>query len=409
MARNPFTPTFGVSPPLLVAREDELAAFAEALDDGPGAPGRAMLFTGARGSGKTVLLNAVEEEARARGWLVISATARTGVAQEITAVQLPALLSEHSPDAVIRRSTGLDATVAGFGGGLTREHIDRFPAAQSLRSELSALTAVLRPHQTGVLITLDEVHTAALEDLRIITHAVQHAFREDSDVAFAAAGLPLAVEDILNDDVMTFLRRAERFSLGGVPRGDVQRALAMPIAAGGREITPAALDLAVEGTRSYPFMVQLVGHQVWNAKRDAHVITEEQANVGVERAAARVGDLVHQPALSSLSLVDRSFLRVMAVDDGVSRMSDIGTRLGVDRNYASQYRLRLLAAGLISEVGRGGVDLTLPYLREYLRNHVSLPANRPDTGLAALQRSIEHEQRQTPPRPPRDAPGSPSR
>lgn len=30
-----------------------------------------------------------------------------------------------------------------------------------------------------MLITLDEVHTAALEDLRIITHAVQHAFRED--------------------------------------------------------------------------------------------------------------------------------------------------------------------------------------------------------------------------------------
>ncbi|MEJ7773071.1 MAG: ATP-binding protein, partial [Geodermatophilaceae bacterium] len=95
MARNPFTPTFGVSPPLLVAREDELASFAEALDDGPGAPGRAMLFTGARGSGKTVLLNAVEEEARARGWLVISATVRPGVAQEIAAVQLPALLREH--------------------------------------------------------------------------------------------------------------------------------------------------------------------------------------------------------------------------------------------------------------------------------------------------------------------------
>lgn len=67
MARNPFTPTFAVSPPLLVAREDERASFAKALEDGPGAPGRAMLFTGARGCGKTVLLNAVEAEARSRG------------------------------------------------------------------------------------------------------------------------------------------------------------------------------------------------------------------------------------------------------------------------------------------------------------------------------------------------------
>ncbi len=47
-------------------------------------------------------------------------------------------------------------------------------------------------------------------------------------------------------------------------------------------------------------------------------------------------------------------------------MSDIATRLGVDRNYASQYRLRLIAAGLISEAGRGRVEFTLPYLGEYL-------------------------------------------
>jgi len=47
-------------------------------------------------------------------------------------------------------------------------------------------------------------------------------------------------------------------------------------------------------------------------------------------------------------------------------MSDIATRLGVDRNYASQYRLRLIATGLISEAGRGRVEFTLPYLGEYL-------------------------------------------
>lgn len=75
-----------------------------------------MLFTGAR-LRETVLLNAVEEEARGPGWLVVSATVRPGVAQEIAAVQLPALLREHAPDAVIRRTTGIDASVAGFGGG----------------------------------------------------------------------------------------------------------------------------------------------------------------------------------------------------------------------------------------------------------------------------------------------------
>ena len=38
-------------------------------------------------------------------------------------------------------------------------------------------------------------------------------------------------------------------------------------------------------------------------------------------------------------------------------------------NYASQYRLRLIAAGLIRPAGHGLVDFTLPHLREWLREH----------------------------------------
>jgi Flp pilus assembly CpaF family ATPase len=67
---NPFHASFGVSPPLLVGRDGLLEDFVEALEDGPGASGRAALYTGARGSGKTVMLNAVEDRTKERGWLV---------------------------------------------------------------------------------------------------------------------------------------------------------------------------------------------------------------------------------------------------------------------------------------------------------------------------------------------------
>ena len=54
--KNPFTPGFGNSPPVLAGRDDILAEFADAIDNGPGALGRATLYTGARGTGKTVML-----------------------------------------------------------------------------------------------------------------------------------------------------------------------------------------------------------------------------------------------------------------------------------------------------------------------------------------------------------------
>lgn len=90
---NPFHASFGVSPPLLVGREGLLEDFVEALEDGPGASGRATLYTGARGAGKTVMLNAVEDRAKERGWLVVSETATPGFVARIT--------SSISPDCCV--------------------------------------------------------------------------------------------------------------------------------------------------------------------------------------------------------------------------------------------------------------------------------------------------------------------
>jgi Mn-dependent DtxR family transcriptional regulator len=85
---------------------------------------------------------------------------------------------------------------------------------------------------------------------------------------------------------------------------------------------------------------------------------------------------VHEPAIADLPGVARTFLLAMAHDDGPSKMSDIAARLKVDANYASQYRLRLIATELIEPVGHGRVGFTMPYLRDYLREHAALDAQR---------------------------------
>jgi len=56
MNPNPFKPTAGKRPPILIGRESVIEVFEEGLDNGAGAPGRLMLITGNRGCGKTVLL-----------------------------------------------------------------------------------------------------------------------------------------------------------------------------------------------------------------------------------------------------------------------------------------------------------------------------------------------------------------
>ena len=367
---NPFHASFGVSPPLLVGREQVIQDFEEALEDGPGSAGRATLYTGARGSGKTVMLNAIEGRARERGWLVVSETATAGFIDRITTQHLPRLLRDFDPAAVRRRLTGVTAPLRI--GGVTWETIEAHVIQAGLRNQIEVLTDLLVDHDTGILITLDEIHRNQIADLRELATTVQHAFREGRELAFVGAGLAAGISDIVNDDVLTFLRRAERHTLGTVSRSEVERAFREPIEAAGRKIGSAALSTMVDGADGYPFLLQLVGAQTWRLHPQEQVITEDDATEGVRRALRRLGTLVHEPALSDVSAIDKMFLMAMARDDGPSTMGDVQRRMDVEANYASQYRLRLIAAELIHSTRRGYVDFSLPYLREHLREQAAV-------------------------------------
>ncbi|WP_050672114.1 ATP-binding protein [Luteipulveratus halotolerans] len=397
-APNPFSPSFGTSPPLLVGRDEQLTVFIEALEEGVGAPGRATLYTGQRGSGKTVLLNALEDIARRQGWHVLSVTARPGVAHQLARTLIPQEMRDHHPEqARTSHVTGFQGTAAGFGGGISRTGEDRFPVEPSLRHALTALAAAAAQREAGVLISLDEISSNAAGDLQELCQDVQHVgFREGLPVMFTAAGLEPSVQQLLADvPGVTFLRRAERAHLGPVGDADVTRALAEPIAHFDKSIEPEALDRMVTGTQGYPFMIQLVGREVWRAARGQETITARHADLGVDRANRRIGQLVHQPALMELSPTDKSFLAQMALDDGPSSIAVIAQRMGVNSNYASQYRLRLIQAEIIHEAGRGQVDFSLPQMREYLREHATHDALRPPGGSSPSSSHLTEPQDRT--------------
>jgi hypothetical protein len=375
MAANPFKPSFGVSPPVLVGRDALLDEFVEGLEDGPGSAARATIYTGARGSGKTVMLNAVEDRARELGWLLVSETASPGFVDRIAHQQLPRLLAGFDPKAVRRRVTGITAPLGA--GGVTWSTAEIHAPEASLRSQIELITDLLAETDTGLLITLDEIHQNQIAELRALATTVQHAFRENRQLAFVGAGLASAITDVVNDEVLTFLRRAERHALGPVASEDVARALRTPVEESGRKVAEDVLDVMVEGTRGYPFLIQLVGAQVWRRQRSEPEISMQSAQEGVSDALRRLGRLVYEPALADASDIDKSFLLAMAKDDGPSRMKDIQERLEIDANFASQYRLRLIASELIESTGHGYVDFALPYLRDYLREHAAAAGLRP--------------------------------
>lgn len=375
---NPFTPSFGVSPPLLVGRTPILEAVRWAMSEGVGSPGRATLITGVRGTGKTVSLNKIEDEARAAGWQVISVSARPGMTRELTDSILPELLHQADPEAMTSTVTGANASIAGLGAGLTRSQTDHHPVTPSLRSQLTTLTSFTERVGTGVLLSVDELNRRSADDLAQLLQTVQHGFREGQQLALVAAGLPHDVNALLQEEGTTFLRRAERHHLGPITPAETREALEEPIRVAGRAIDTPALEHAVAASRGYPFLVQLIGRHTWNADPAAEQITLEHAREGARASARRIGQLVHEPALSPLPGRQRQFLDAMSVDDGPSHVRDIAHRMGVDTNNVNIYRRRLIDADLIHPAGFGLVDYSLPYLREHLRDpSASTATSRP--------------------------------
>lgn len=375
---NPFKPTAGATPPLLVGRRPILEVFQESIDDGPGSPYLLQLMTGARGVGKTVMLNELGEVALRNGWVVIHATAGPGMLERIARRARRYRQELGTPD----RATGTTSwKITTPVGELGRESHDADPELRVWADDLTDLLEALEEHGTGVCVTVDEIHSLDLDQMQVLAGDIQMLIREGRRISLIMAGLPQAVEELLAGDrrPTTFLRRAERPLLADVPVAEVADSFLEIIAEAGRSISD---ELAMEcalATDGYPFMIQLVGYHVWR-QAGAGPITPDHVATGVAAAQARLGALVHAPALADLSAVDRTFLVMMARDNGPSRLGEIASRMGRESRYASVYRDRLLKAGMIRTAGYGLVDFEAPYLREYLREHAAHLVSGQDDG-----------------------------
>ena len=94
---NPFRPTFGVPPLFWVGRTAVLDTFRAALNAQPGHPGRSLVISGARGIGKTVLLNELEDIAAARGWITLRASGRSAMVEELVETTIPRIMDTLAP------------------------------------------------------------------------------------------------------------------------------------------------------------------------------------------------------------------------------------------------------------------------------------------------------------------------
>lgn len=353
---NPFKPTAGKTPPELIGRDAIIEAFVDGIENGPGAPERLMRLTGARGMGKTVMLNELGRIARQRGWLVIDEVASTGFCTRILDRLTP---RSHVGSMRVRPSI--------LGISLGEIEIER--ASLTLRETMEDR---LKSNKAGLLITLDELQDTSIDEIRALAVAIQQVIGDDLSIAFAFAGLPSMVDRVVNAKALTFLRRAVPENLVPLWPEDIERSFAETLEASGMKTTPEALGMMTETSAGYPFMVQLVGYYTWKVaqKRASKIIELPDAKQGAVAARLQFDRMVVEPALHNLPETLLNYLLAMAEDNGKpSKVGAVSLRLGKELTALSSYRSRLIKENVIESRSRGEIRFVIPYMADYLNAH----------------------------------------
>lgn len=366
--RNPFRPAFGIAPRVWAGRTVILDTYAAALHSFPGDQARTLVISGLRGIGKTALVNELEDLAKQQGWLIlrVHATDKEPITT-LVETTIPTLLEQHSPPTK-RTITG--ATIAGIGAIQTTINEPNRPVP-TLNSQLRALTGLLKPHGTGIVISIDEVQHANPDDLAVIATAYQDLIRDGIDISFIVAGLSRGVDALLQHPGTTFIRRGLRVELTPLTPDEAQKTLIETAKDSVVSMDEKAAASAAQFAQGHPYLLQLIGSLSWAHARSHNIdiILPEHVDQVKATAISSLGMQVHQPELKYLTQAETKFVEAMAkamTDTHQAAISEVAKILGKPVTSLSDVRAKLLLKEVISVPAHGKLSFRLPYFKEYL-------------------------------------------
>ncbi len=354
----------------MVGSNPILGSVADALVSGPRTPAFTRLLLGPQGSGKTVLLAEIAENAAANGYFVVAVDASTpGLLDRISAGisqtkrGYPTLNTQKER----RRLSGIQIGPLGFNFQTVPDPEPR----QGLKQHLLGVAAWAQQHDTRAVLVVDEVHASERDELRRLAADVQAITKvQQLPLALVAAGLSEMAYTVLRDKKMTFFHRCHRDHVPLLTHDEAWNGLRTIIKEAEGKITPDALDVmaqALDG--SLPYHLQSLGHHAWMmAGAPTRPIDADVAVSALKQASKDLTERVVEPMWADLSDKDQMYLAAVAANEGDCTPPEIAETVSSPTSGKELRRAqsRLEAAGHIEVTSSGRIVLRGPLTVESL-------------------------------------------
>ncbi|MFZ0168063.1 MAG: ATP-binding protein [Candidatus Dormiibacterota bacterium] len=293
---NPFRPGRSLRPHLSFGRECERRRMTDELQNRSGEPVR-MTVIGHKGSGKSVLMRQVQEDAHEAGWLTVNLCVEAG---------------SRLRDVVRSLSRVVSAAPA-----VTNRPVSPPMSEDSLPKCLGSLTDYARKRRhRGVLLAIDDAHLLFKHEqrlnspLRHVLEAIVQAQVTGHEIALIAAGLPSltvglrsVVPRIVRSIHTEFLPPLDDRIMASI----LDRSLGLRTAS----VDQSQLSRVVAACHGSPYLLQAWGSGVWDFLTDHRrdCLRGDDIDHIALGTLRWLDDVFYGPSLSALSATSQQCLR----------------------------------------------------------------------------------------------------
>ena len=272
---NPFQPGSGQMPPLLAGRDaaqNDIKKLLVKLDLPSGVPSDVLLY-GPRGTGKTVLLQWLEEycieEHKCRVLPIVPSDTMALKDQLMEALDTP------QAQVTTERSSSLGISLL---KALVKRTVVQSSQARSLVSFLIDLA-----NKKPLVLLVDEAHTMPAKWGRELLNVSQDV-RKKAPFLLVLAGTP-GLRDCLRPMKATFWIRTNKIPMGRLTESAATDAISTPLHNAGISLDSDVLSQVVTESQCYPYFIQLWGSILWDAAKEAKCDKIDQALLDKTRGA----------------------------------------------------------------------------------------------------------------------------